>query len=234
MFTSYQVFLETFGVVISPGVAGPEVENAVVGVAVFVFVFVALVSVADVAEPRASVDIALAFDVLVPVSVVAVEVYSSGRPRFLAFPNADYFSSSSSSVDVVGQESVYSPTGVHANYVLCSILSTPGPHQNKNLEHGYNKPNPDYNNASDTNALPMDATTNHSRKKCLHLYQEQRTHTYQATLSPPEVPQIRWVVAEEFQFQYLHLPLPLLEQEQQLPTPKELSLKATFSFYCLL
>jgi hypothetical protein len=223
MLTLYQISLETFGVVISPGVA------------VFVFVFVALESVADVAEPRASVDIALAFDVLVPVSVVAVEVYSSGRPRFLAFPNVDYFASSSSSVDVVGQESVYSPTGVHANYVLCSILSTPGPHHNKNLERCYNKPNPGYNNTSDTNALPMDATTNHSRKKYLLLYQEQRIHSaYQATLSPPEVPQIRWVVAEEFQFQYLHLPLPLLEQERLLPTPKELSPKVTFSFCCLL
>jgi hypothetical protein len=85
----YQVFLETFGVVISLGVVGPEVENAVVGVAVFAFVFVvelevsepgvvfvALVSIADVAEPQASVDIALAFVVLVPVFVVAVGVYS--------------------------------------------------------------------------------------------------------------------------------------------------------------
>ena len=121
---------------IPPGVAGPEVENAVVGVAaphevaepvvdvvavvvawvvfaavVFFFVvdlevsepgvvFVAL-PVADVAEPQASVDIAPAFAVLVPVSVVAVEVDSSGRPRFFAFPNIDYYSSSSSSVEVV-------------------------------------------------------------------------------------------------------------------------------------
>ena len=90
MLTLYQVFLETVGVVISPGVAGPEVENAVVWVAVFAFVFVieldvsepgvffvAPVSIAGVAEPQASVDIALASDVLVPVSVVAVEVYSS-------------------------------------------------------------------------------------------------------------------------------------------------------------
>ena len=49
MLTLYQISLETFGVVISPGVA--------------VFVFVALESVADVAEPQASVCIALAFDV---------------------------------------------------------------------------------------------------------------------------------------------------------------------------
>ena len=61
-----------------------------------------VVFVADVAEPQASVDIAVAFVVLVPVSVVVVEVDSSGRPKFLAFPNVDYFASSSSSVEVVG------------------------------------------------------------------------------------------------------------------------------------
>jgi len=89
MLTSYQVFLETLGVLISPGVAGPEVENAVVGVA-------------GIAELQVSVDTALAFDVLVPVSVVAVGVDSSGRPSSRAFPNVDYFASSSSSVEVVG------------------------------------------------------------------------------------------------------------------------------------
>jgi hypothetical protein len=93
--------------VISPGVAGPIVENAVVGAAVPeisepAVVFVALASVADVAEPLASVCSALAFDVLVPVSVVAVEVDSSGHPKFLAFPNVDYYASSSSSVEGVG------------------------------------------------------------------------------------------------------------------------------------
>jgi hypothetical protein len=59
-----------------------------------------IVSVA--AEPQASVDIAVAFDFLVPVSVVVVEVYSSEHPKFLAFPNVDYFASSSNSVEVVG------------------------------------------------------------------------------------------------------------------------------------
>lgn len=67
-----------------------------------VAVFVAVASVADVAEPRASVDIALVFDVLVPVSVVVVEVDSSARPNFFVFPNIDYYSSSSSSVEAVG------------------------------------------------------------------------------------------------------------------------------------
>ncbi len=98
---------------IPSGVACPEVEIAVAGVAavsevaepVVVFlvvvadvvsevaepvvVFVAVSSVADVAEPRVSVDIPLASDVLVPVSVVTVEVDSSGRPRFFVYPNID-------------------------------------------------------------------------------------------------------------------------------------------------
>ncbi|HEX7407158.1 MAG TPA: hypothetical protein VF515_05840 [Candidatus Binatia bacterium] len=152
-----QVFIETVGVVIPPGVAGFEVEDAVVAVAsvsevavvAFVVVVVepevvfvseaaalvvaavsevvepavfaseaaapvvaavpevaesvvAFVVVGVVAGPQASVGIALAFDVSVPVSVVAVEVDSPGCPRFLAFPNVDYSASSSSSVQVAG------------------------------------------------------------------------------------------------------------------------------------
>ena len=65
-------------------------------------VFVAVVSIADVAEPQAAVDIAAAFVDLVPVSVAVVDVDSSGRPKFLAFPNVDHYASSSSSVEVVG------------------------------------------------------------------------------------------------------------------------------------
>ena len=160
-------------------------------------VFVAVVFVADVAEPQASVDIAVAFVVLVPVSVVVVEVDSSGRPKFLAFPNVDHSASSSSSVEVVGEESVHGPTGARTNYDLCSILSNLGLYQNKNLAHCYNNPSPGYNNVSDTNDLPKNATTNHSRKRGLHQCQVQRRHTSQVSLSPLVVRQIRWVAAEE-------------------------------------
>jgi hypothetical protein len=83
----FQVFPEVVFVAAEPS---PEV------------VFVAVAAVADIAEPRVSVDIAVAFVALVPVSVVVVEVDSSGRPKFLAFPNVDHFASSSSSVEVVG------------------------------------------------------------------------------------------------------------------------------------
>ena len=55
-----------------------------------------------IAEPQVSVDIAVAFVVLVPVSVAVVEVDSSGHPKFLAVPNVDHFASSSSSVEAVG------------------------------------------------------------------------------------------------------------------------------------
>jgi hypothetical protein len=220
-----QVFLEAESVVVAEpevfalvSVAAELSPEGVVWAAEPEIVFVVdlevsepgVVSVSDVAEPQASVDSAVAFDILVPVSVVVVEVDSSGRPKFLAFPNVDHYASSSSSVEVVGWESVHSSTDARTNYGLCSILSTLGLHQNKNLGPCYNNPSPGYNNGSDTNDLPIDATTNHSRKTCLHLYQEQRKHcAYQASLSHPEVPEIRWVVAEKFQ--YLYLPLPSLE-----------------------
>jgi hypothetical protein len=83
-------------------VAVPEVAFVVAELSLEVVVFVPVFSVADVAEPQASVDIAVAFVVLAPVSVVVAELDSSGCPRFLAFPNVDHFSSSSSSVEVVG------------------------------------------------------------------------------------------------------------------------------------
>ncbi len=42
------------------------------------------------------------FHFLFPVFVVPVEVDSSVRPRFFAFPNVDYYASCSSSVEVFG------------------------------------------------------------------------------------------------------------------------------------
>ena len=186
---------EVFALVFAAAELSPEV---VVLAAEPEVVLVAVVSVADVAEPQASVDNAVAFVVLAPVSVVVVEVDSSGRPKFLAFPNVDHYASASSSVEVVGAKSVHSSTGARTNYGLCSILSNLGLHQNKNLEYCYNNPSPGYNNVSDTNDLPKTATTNHSRNTSLHHHsQGQRRHTYQVTLLTLVVRQIRWVVVEE-------------------------------------
>jgi hypothetical protein len=189
---------EVFALVFAVAELSPEVVFVVdLEVSEPGVVFVAVVSVADVAEPQASGDIAVAIVVLVPVSVVVVEVDNSGRPKFLAFPNVDYLASSSSSVEVVGKESVHSPTDARTNCDLCSVLSNLGLYQNKNLEHCHNNPSPGYNNVSGTNDLPIDATTSHSRKRSLHLYQEQRRHTSQVSRSPRVVRQIRWAAAEE-------------------------------------
>ena len=73
-----------------------------VAVAVAAVVSVAVVVAADVAGHQAFVDIALAFYISVPVSVVGVEVDISGRSRFFAFANSYYYSSFSTSVEVVG------------------------------------------------------------------------------------------------------------------------------------
>ena len=105
VFAAAELSPEVVVLVVEPEVVSVAAElspGAVVLAAEPEVVFVAVVFVADVAEPQASVDIAVAFDVLVPVSVVVVEVDSSGRPKFLAFPNVDHFASSSSSVEVVG------------------------------------------------------------------------------------------------------------------------------------
>jgi len=183
-----------------PGV----VLAAVVLAAVFL---AAVVSTAHVSGPQASVDIRVASDVSVPVSGVAAEVDSPGPPRFLAFPNVDHYASSPSSGKVVSEESVHSSTGVRANDGLCSILSNLGLHQNKNLELCHNNPNPGYDDTSDTNDPPIDATTSHDRKRCPRLSQGQRRHTYQVSRLPRAVREMEWVAAEESQCVYLQLPL---------------------------
>jgi len=220
--------------VVAVAVAEPEMGFAVdLEAAEPVAVVAGVASLADVAGPQASADIASAFAVLVPAFAAAVGADSSVHPRISAFPNSDHAPSSSSSAEDAGEGYVHSSTGVRTNYGLCSVLSSPGLHHNKKGVRSYNKPSHGHSNMSDTNGLPRDATTNHSRKICPHLYQEQRTHSsYQAARSQTEAPETRWVAAEKFQ--YVHPPLPLLEQAQYLPTPEGSSRKPAFSFCSLL
>jgi hypothetical protein len=161
-------------------------------------VLAAVVLVAVVSEPQASVDIAVAFVVLVLVSGVVGEVDSPGRPKFVVSPNTYSSPSLSSSVEFDGEVFVGSSIGARTNYGLCSTLSNLDPHQNKNREHTYNKPSPGHNNVSDTNGLPMGATTNHSRKKGLPQHQEKRKHMSQAALSILVVRQIRWAAENQY------------------------------------
>jgi len=134
-----------------------------------VVVFV-VVSTADVFAPQASGVIPAVSGFLIPVfGFVVVDLDISQRPKFFAFPNGDLFASSSSSFEVAGQESVRNSIDVHANYGFYSILSNLGLHQNRILEYRHNNPNLGHNNVSDTNDLPTNATTSHSRKTDLRL-----------------------------------------------------------------
>jgi hypothetical protein len=157
-----------------------------------------VVFAADVSEPQACADIPAPFDVLPLVSVVVAEVDSSGRPKFPAFPNGDHYTSSSSSDEAAGQESVHRSTGVRTNYGLCSIFSNRGPHQNRNLEHCYNRPSPGYNIVSDTNDLPTGATTSHCRNRVLPVSRGQHRHTSQGSRPPVVARHTQWGAAVEY------------------------------------
>jgi hypothetical protein len=166
-------------------VAGPcpEAAESYPGAA-----FVAVVSVADVAEPRVSDNTPVPSAASAPVSAVVVEVDIPGHPTFFAFPNVEYYARSANSDEGVGDESVHSSTGGHTNYDFYSILSTLDLRHNKSSEHCYNNPSPGHNTVSDTNDLPKDATRNHSRKTGLQQFQEQRKHwAYQALQLHPVV-----------------------------------------------
>ncbi|MFH1076585.1 MAG: hypothetical protein V1753_07065 [Pseudomonadota bacterium] len=205
-----EVFALVFGAAeLSPEVVVLVVEPEVVSVAAELspgavvlaaepgVVFVSPFSIVHVSGRQVSVHIHTAFAVSISVSVGAEAVDIFRRPIFFLFPNIDYYTSLSSFVEDVDKESVGSPTDAHANYDFCRILSIQSLYQNKNLGYIYNKSNPDHNNVSDTSALPTDGTTNPDRKRCLYLYQIQRRHTSQVSLSPLVVRQIRWAAAEE-------------------------------------
>ena len=209
-----EVFLETVGVVVSePEVSAlvfaaaelsPEVVVLVVEPEVVEpevsepgAVFVALFSIVHVSGRQVSAHIHTVFAVSIPVFVLVEGVGIFRRSIFFLFPNIDYYTSLSNFVEDVDKESVGSPTDAHANYDLCSILSNQSLYHNKNMGYIYNKPNPDHNNVSDTSALPMDATTNHPRKRCHHQCQVQRRHTYQVSRSPRVVREMEWAAEEE-------------------------------------
>ena len=105
VFAAAELFPEVAVLVAAPEVFALFFAAAALSPEVFVLAAepgVVFVVDLDVSEPQASVDIAFLFVVLVPAAVVVVEVYSSEHPKFLAFPNVDYFASSSNSVEVVG------------------------------------------------------------------------------------------------------------------------------------
>ena len=126
--------------------------------------FVAVASLVYVSELQASGNIPALSVFSVPVSGLVAEFYSPGHSTLLVSPSVDYYASSASSAAVAGNESVYGPIDDHTNYGPCNVFSILGLHHNKNSVHYCNTPIPGHNSASDTNDLPMDATTIHSRK----------------------------------------------------------------------
>lgn len=124
--------------------------------------------------------------VSVPVSELGAEADTAKHPRFAPFANDDYCASSAIVVAVADGQFAHSTSYVHTIYDLCNVLSTQGPHQNRNLEHYGNKPIHGHNIASGTNDPAMDATTTRSRKRDLYRGREQRKHRpYPAALLHP-------------------------------------------------
>jgi hypothetical protein len=168
---------------------------------------------ADAAAPQASGDIAVAFALSVSASVAVAEVDTPVCPSSLAFPNDDYFANPASADEVVGWESVHSSTYAHTNYVLCSVLSNPGLHQNRMLEHVYKNASHGHDAVSDTNDHPIDATRTHSKNTNLRLSQVQHKHRlYRAVRSHREALDIRWAEAEEWV-------LRVFRAQRDFPTP---------------
>ena len=79
--------------------------------------------IADVSEPRASVDILFVSVVLTPACVLVFEVDIPGPPRFSVLPKICSFAKSSSSSEVAHKESVDNSTRVRTNCGFCNNLS---------------------------------------------------------------------------------------------------------------
>jgi hypothetical protein len=189
-----ELSLEAAALAVEPEVvfvAEPEVVLAVAPVSP--------VSVAGFAVHQVSDNIAVASVVANPVSLGATWADSPGHPTFVgSSPNTCSFPSSSSSVELGYKVLVYNPTDARTSYGLCSVLSNAGLHHNRNSEHYDNNPSLCRSNVNDTNGLPIDATTNHSRKTGLYLCKDQHRYRCQAALPVPAVRRRRWVVVTQY------------------------------------
>jgi len=138
--------------------------------------------------------------------VIALGASNPGRPMYFASPNVYPFPSCSSFGELVAGVFVGSSIVALPNDAAYSHSSSLRVPLYKKRERFDNGPNPNYSFASDTNALPTDATTSHRRKRWPHRRQGRHRHTSQVSLPSLEVRQIRWVEAEECL--HLHQPFP--------------------------
>ncbi len=123
--------------------------------------------------------------------VIAFGASNLGHPKYFASPNVCSFPSCASSVGLVRGVFVGSSIDALSNDAPYSHSSNLMVSLYKKMERFDSSPNLNYSSASDTIALPTDATTNHCRKRCPHLSQGQHRHSSQVSLPPLEVRQIR-------------------------------------------
>ena len=123
--------------------------------------------------------------------VIAFGASNLGHPKYFAPPNVCSFPSCASSVGLVRGVFVGSSIDALSNDAPYSHSSNLMVSLYKKMERFDSSPNLNYSSASDTIALPTDATTNHCRKRCPHLSQGQHRHSSQVSLPPLEVRQIR-------------------------------------------
>ena len=180
--TFYPVFLpslfQVFPVEAESVVAWPPLGIAV-GAVVVVLLGAVVVPPGVVVVP---------FDVVVGIAFGASNL---GRPKYSASPNVCSFPKCASSVGLVGGVFVGSSIDALSNDAPGSHSSNLMVSLDKRMERFDSSPNLNYSCASDTSALPTDATTNHCRKRFPHPSQEQHRHSSRVSLRPVEVRQIR-------------------------------------------
>ena len=123
--------------------------------------------------------------------VIAFGASNPGHPKYSASPNVCSFPSCASSVGLFGGVFVGSSIDALSNDAPYSHSSNLMVSLYKKMERFDSSPNLNYSSATDTIALPTDATTSHCRKRCPHLRQGQHRHKSQVALPPLEVRQIR-------------------------------------------
>ena len=124
-------------------------------------------------------------------ALIAFAVSSLRRPRSAASPNDWSFSSRSSSVPLAGEGSACSSMAFLPSDDPCSRSSNLAVRFDKRSGLFGSSPSLSHSAASDTTALPTDATTNHRRKRFHHVRRGQRRHTSRGSRPSLEEQQTR-------------------------------------------
>jgi hypothetical protein len=113
------------------------------------------------------------------VAVIFFGASSPGRPRYFSFPSVCSFPSCASSVGPADAVFAGDPMGALSSDAPGSHLSNSMAFPDKKTEHFDSRPIQNHSFASDTIALPTDATTNPRRKRSPYPGQGQNRHSSQ-------------------------------------------------------